>query len=48
MDVSFMIVYVGQGPLTLEGFDNAHRQAIAKFDVIHRLTEKLSVAHLPP
>ena len=42
MDVSFMIVYVGQGPLTPEGFDNAYRQAIAKFDAIHRLTEKIA------
>src|SRR5438094_9558059 len=35
MDVAFMIVYVGQGPLTPEGYDNAYRQAIAKFDAIH-------------
>lgn len=42
MDVSFMIVYVGQGPLTAEGYDNAYRQAIAKFDAIHRLTEKIA------
>ena len=42
MDVSFMIVYVGQGPLTPEGFDNAYRQAIAKFDAMHRLTEKIA------
>ena len=42
MDVSFMIVYVGQGPLTPEGFDGAYRQAIAKFDAIHRLTEKIA------
>ncbi len=42
MDVSFMIVYVGQGPLTPEGFDNAYRQAVAKFDAIHRLTEKIA------
>jgi membrane dipeptidase len=42
MDVSFMIVYVGQGPLTREGYDNAYRQAIAKFDAIHRLTEKIA------
>jgi len=42
MDVSFMIVYVGQGPLTPAGFDNAYRQAIAKFDAIHRLTEKIA------
>jgi membrane dipeptidase len=42
MDVSFMIVYVGQGPLTQEGFDNAYKQAIAKFDAIHRLTEQIA------
>jgi membrane dipeptidase len=42
MDVSFMIVYVGQGPLTTEGFDSAYRQAIAKFDAVHRLTEKIA------
>jgi membrane dipeptidase len=42
MDVSFMIAYVGQGPLTPEGFDNAYRQAIAKFDAVHRLTEKIA------
>jgi membrane dipeptidase len=42
MDVSFMIVYVGQGPLTPEGYDNAYRQAIAKFNAIHRFTEKIA------
>jgi membrane dipeptidase len=42
MDVSFMIVYVGQGPLTPEGYDNAYSQAVAKFDAIHRLTEKIA------
>jgi membrane dipeptidase len=42
MDVSFMIVYVGQGPPTREGFDGAYRQAVAKFDAIHRLTEKIA------
>src|SRR5262245_60725990 len=42
MDVSFMIVYVGQGPLTPEGYDNAYRQAVAKFDAIHRLTENIA------
>ena len=42
MDVSFMIVYVGQGPLTQEGYDNAYRQAVAKFDAVHRLTEKIA------
>lgn len=42
MDVSFMIVYVGQGPLTPEGFDSAYKQAIEKFDAIHRFTEKIA------
>src|SRR5206468_11326093 len=42
MDVSFMIVYVGQGPLTPEGFDSAYRQIVAKFDAIHRFTEKIA------
>src|SRR5579862_6441797 len=42
MDVSFMIVYVGQGPLTPQGFADAYRQAIAKFDAIHRLTEQIA------
>ena len=42
MDVSFMIAYVGQGPLTPEGFEDAYRQAVSKFDAIHRLTEKIA------
>ncbi|MEP7363863.1 MAG: membrane dipeptidase [Acidobacteriota bacterium] len=42
MDVTFMIVYVGQGPLTPEGYDNAYKQAVEKFDAIHRFTEKIA------
>jgi membrane dipeptidase len=42
MDVSFMIVFVGQGPLTPEGYDSAYKQAIAKFDAIHRFTEQIA------
>lgn len=42
MDASFMIVYVGQGPLTPEGYADAYKQAIAKFDAIHRLTENIA------
>lgn len=42
MDVSFMIVYVAQGPLTAEGFANAYRLAVAKFDAVHRLTEQIA------
>ena len=42
LDASFFIVYVGQGPLTTEGYDSAYQQAIEKFDAIHRLTEKIA------
>ena len=42
LDASFFIVYVGQGPLTPEGYDNAYKQAIEKFDAIHRLAEKIA------
>lgn len=42
MDVAFLIVYVAQGPLTPEGYGKAYSQAIAKFDAIHRLTEKIA------
>jgi len=42
MDVSFMIAYVGQGPLTADGFDAAYKEAVAKFDAVHRLTEKIA------
>ena len=42
LDVSWMIVYVGQGPLTEEGYADAHAQALAKFDAIHRLTEEIA------
>lgn len=39
LDVSFLIVYVGQGELTEEGFAEANADALAKFDAIHWLTE---------
>jgi membrane dipeptidase len=42
LDVSFMIVYVGQGPLTPEGYDRAYREAVAKFDAVHRLTGQIA------
>jgi membrane dipeptidase len=42
LDVAFLIVYVGQGALTQEGFDGAYRQAVAKFDAIHRLTKEIA------
>src|SRR5437868_4698826 len=42
LDVSFMIAYVGQGELTPAGYESAYRQAVAKFDAVHRLTEKIA------
>jgi len=42
LDVAFFIVYVGQGPLTAEGYESAYRQAVAKFDAIHRLTKDIA------
>ena len=42
LDASFFIVYVGQGELTPEGYADAYRQAIAKFDAIHRLAEEIA------
>lgn len=42
LDVSWLIVYTGQGPLTEDGYAAAYRNAIDKFDAIHRLTEKIA------
>jgi membrane dipeptidase len=42
LDASFFVVYVGQGPLTAEGYAKAYDAAIAKFDAIHRLTEQIA------
>ena len=42
LDAVFFIVYVGQGPLTPEGYAGAHASAIEKFDAIHRLTEEIA------
>ncbi len=42
LDASFFIVYVGQGEMTPAGYDAAYKQAIEKFDAIHRLTEKIA------
>jgi membrane dipeptidase len=42
LDASFFIVYVGQGQLTPAGYDDAYKQAVAKFDAIHLLTEKIA------
>ena len=42
LDVAWFIVYTGQGPLTDEGYAAAYKNAIDKFDAIHRLTEKIA------
>ena len=42
LDASFFIVYVGQGPLTPEGYDGAYKQAVAKFDAVHHLTKEIA------
>src|SRR5688572_15442716 len=42
LDAVFFIVYVGQGELTPEGYASAYKQAIAKFEAIHRLTKEIA------
>src|SRR5688500_12435769 len=42
LDAAFFIVYVGQGPLTPEGYDNAYKQAVAKFEAVHHLTKEIA------
>jgi membrane dipeptidase len=42
LDVSWLIVYTGQGELTEEGYKRAYQNAIDKFDAIHRLTKKIA------
>jgi membrane dipeptidase len=49
LDVSFMIVYVGQSnppqvadALQPAGYDRAYKSAVAKFDAIHHLTEEIA------
>jgi membrane dipeptidase len=42
LDAAFFIVYVGQGELTPAGYDDAYKQAIAKFEAIHRLTKEIA------
>jgi membrane dipeptidase len=42
LDVAWFIVYTGQGPLTDAGYDAAYKNAIDKFDAIHRLTKEIA------
>lgn len=42
LDVAWFIVYTGQGPLTDAGYEAAYKNAIDKFDAIHRLTKEIA------
>jgi len=42
MDVSWLIVYTGQGDLTPEGYKSAYDNAISKFEAIHKLTDEIA------
>ena len=42
LDAAFFIVQVPQGPVTRRGYAEAYRQAIVKFDAVHRLTEQIA------
>jgi len=42
LDVTWLVVYTGQGELDEAGYDGAYRQAMEKFDAIHRLTEEIA------
>uniref|UniRef100_UPI004047E826 dipeptidase n=1 Tax=Polaribacter sp. TaxID=1920175 RepID=UPI004047E826 len=46
LDVSWFIVYTGQGSLDQEGYDKAYKNAIEKFDAIHRLTEEIAPSEI--
>jgi membrane dipeptidase len=41
LDVAFFIVYVGQGPRTPEGNEQARAQALTKFRAIRRMAEEM-------
>ncbi|PCE63930.1 dipeptidase [Sediminicola luteus] len=42
LDVSWLIVYTGQGTLDAEGYAKAKENAMAKFDAIHRLCKEIA------
>jgi microsomal dipeptidase-like Zn-dependent dipeptidase len=46
LDAIFFIVYVGQGPLTPDGYAAAYQQATAKFDAIHRLVDDMAPSQI--
>ncbi len=42
LDVSWFIVYTGQGSLDENGYETAYENAIDKFNAIHKLTEEIA------
>ncbi|MHA7056054.1 dipeptidase [Aquimarina sp. M1] len=42
LDVAWFIVYTGQDSLNTEGFDKAHKNAMSKFNAIHRLVDTIA------
>ncbi len=42
LDVAWLVVYTGQGPLTDDGYAAAYENAIDKFNAIHRLVEEMA------
>ena len=42
LDAVFFSIYVGQGPLTAEGYQRAYDADMAKFAAVHRLAEQLA------
>ena len=42
VDVTWLIVYTGQGELTPAGYKAAHEQAMSKFEAIHRLVNVIA------
>ncbi len=42
LDVAWFIVYTGQGELTKQGYADAYKNAISKFDAIHRLVKEIA------
>jgi membrane dipeptidase len=42
LDAVFFSIYVGQGPLTAEGYQRAYEQDMEKFAAVHRLAKELA------
>lgn len=42
LDVSWLIVYTGQDSLNTDGYDKAAKNAMSKFDAIHRLCKEIA------